>query len=181
MAVLSSHKDNGAVVALLAPVVAQLPSGMTVTVDTMYPFEDTATITCTVPSGSSDTPIYIRVPSWSGDATLNGEKVEAGTLVKRVCSSHKSNVAAGTTTSFVLKLAPDIRLEKWVSFSPPCDRCKMFFISHAHEFKKKGDLQGNASAVSVLRGALLYSLPIEAKFTQYNLHYFNTHVPTRIN
>ena len=134
MVVMSSKSQKAPVVALIAPVSATLSNGVTVDIDTNYPFEDTATITCT--SASPATPLLIRVPGWAGEgATLNGKRVSPGTMVAQKCAEK------GGKGTFVLKLAPEIRLEKW------------------------GDQKGDKAPVSVLRGALLYSLPIGAKYT----------------
>lgn len=141
MAVMESNKDHGVVVALLVPLKAVTSTGTVVNIDTAYPFEDTVTITVT-PKPPTST-IYIRVPSWAGpSSTINGQTVTAGTMLQRP-------LTPGQTNKFVLVMKPVIRLEAWGD--------------------NGGDL--NKSAVSVLRGALLYSLPIGANFTVYGHHF----------
>merc|ERR1719445_53864 len=135
MVIMSSH-DGGGVVAILAPASAKLPNGATIDVDTSYPFDDIVTIRCS--PGKKSMPLYIRVPSWATQATINNNHVDNGTMVKEEC-------AAGSTTTFTLDVHASIRVESW------------------------GDAK--APAYSVLRGPLLYSLPIGANYTVYGHHF----------
>ena len=93
---------NGAVVALIAPVSATLPSGATVAVSTDYPFEDRAVVTVTTAVAM---PLLLRIPKWSGKATVNNVPVQAGTLFN-------TTVPPGTSM-YTLQLAPEIRMEPW--------------------------------------------------------------------
>ena len=127
--------DGGVAVAMYAPASAKLGGGVTIDIDTAYPFGDTAAVTVTTPKALS---VHLRIPSWAAHATLNGRPLGDvnGTM-------HQAAAAAGTTR-FFLDFKPTVRLEHW-------DR----------------------GAVSVHRGALLYSLPIGAEYTVY-AHHFGT-------
>ncbi|KAL1515675.1 hypothetical protein AB1Y20_002292 [Prymnesium parvum] len=125
--------DGGVVVSMYAPAEARLPSGGRVSIETTYPFGDTATVSVEAPSG---TRVYLRVPGWATRATVNGARAANGTMWQ--------GVAAGGTTRFTLDFRPSTRLEEW-----------------------------DGGAVSVHRGALMYSLPIAANYTVY-AHHFGT-------
>ena len=136
--------DKGAAVTLLVPSAATLDDGSAVRVDTTYPFEDTVRISCATSGSSASFPLYIRVPTWATNATINGEPVAAGSFSKHSCTS--SSVPA-----FVLELNPAIALEEWA-----------------------GDQHGGDAphvAYSVVRGPLLYSLPIEHDYIVYGHHF----------
>jgi hypothetical protein len=134
--------DKGAAVVLLVPSTATLTDGSTVTVNTTYPFEDTVRITCT-PKGSAF-PLYIRVPAWAKKATINGEAAAAGTYSKQSCAK------AGAL--FTMELAPEITIEEWAGDTNP------------------GGQAPNV-AYSVVRGPLLYSMPIAHNYTVYAHHF----------
>jgi hypothetical protein len=142
MAVMRTN-DTGAFVALLAPVIAKLPGGATVDISTAYPYEDGAMITCQTASGQlNPMPLYIRIPAWADGATINGQPVGVPSLSKQQCPPK------GVAAKFDLRFQPKIRLEPW------------------------GDApSANVSAYSVLRGPLLFSLPIGANYTVYGHHF----------
>ena len=140
--------DGGVVVSMYAPASAALPNGGTVAIDTTYPFGDVATVT--VDGAPAGTPVYLRVPGWATAATVNGVAVKNGTLFKAgtTATAAAETTAGGGGTSgantWTIAFKPEVRLEEW-------DR----------------------GAVSVHRGALLYSLPIGANYTVY-AHHFGT-------
>ena len=140
--VMAMPAVGGAAVTLLIPANATLPDGSSVRVQTAYPFEDTVRVTCS-PKGKA-VPLWIRVPNWATQATMNGKKVAAGTFTKASC-------APGGRNTFTLALAPEITIEAWA-----------------------GDKAGGAAkapAFSVVRGPLLFSLPISHNFTTYGRHF----------
>jgi hypothetical protein len=138
-------KYGGAVVALLLPVAAKLPDGARVLVETDYPFEDAVQISYTPPpSRRSTVSLYIRVPTWATHATINGTAVPPGKMSKHLCP-------AGDTTVLVMELAPDITVEQWAA-------------------DKHGGAASDA-AYSVVRGPLLFSLPIAHSFSVYGRHF----------
>ena len=146
MATSSAEHGDGAAVTLLIPASATLKDGATVNVTTTYPFEDTVVVTCqTSKSKPRSFPLSIRVPVWATNATLNGLAVAAGMFSQQRC---QSNSAANR---FVLELSPEIAVEEWA-----------------------GDQHGGAAknnAYSVVRGPLLYSLPLAHNFTVYGRHF----------
>lgn len=130
--------DGGAVVALWAPASAVLPSGGTIDVDGEYPFDDVMTVT--VNASKDAIPLQLRIPSWATAATVNGTKAANGTMYRVVCDPLQ-------TTVVTIRFNPEIRLERWT----------------------KVDAMGanaNGSVVSIHRGALMYSMPIQGNFTQ---------------
>ena len=135
--------DGGAAVTLLVPSTATLAGGSTVTVQTTYPFEDAVRISCGIGKAGAF-PMYIRVPAWARNATINGKHVTAGNFSKQTCRSSDS--------VFVLELSPEIVLEEWA-----------------------GDLNADGEALevaySVVRGPLLYSLPLEHDYIEYGHHF----------
>ena len=135
--------DGGAAVTLLVPTIATLTYGSTVTVKTTYPFEDTIRVSCTV--GKSGTfPLYIRVPAWAKKATINNKSVPAGAFSRQTCH--------GSDSSFVLELSPEIVLEEWAG-------------------DENVDGESPEVAFSVVRGPLLYSLPLEHDYIEYGHHF----------
>lgn len=137
-------QDGGAAVAVFAPAVAKLESGSTVEIVTDYPFGDTVTIIIKNKIKNKNMPLYVRIPGWADNATLNGTQVPQSTM-------HKVSCPPGTS-SWVLELNPRIRMESW---------------DHT-------DAAGtsNGTAYSVHRGALMYSLPLGLNFTETK-HYFD--------
>ena len=89
--------DKGAAVTLLLPSTATLADGSTVKVDTTYPFEDTVKVTCTP---KSSFPLYIRVPAWAKNATVDGKPATG--WAKMTCAK---------VTTYTLDLAPEITIE----------------------------------------------------------------------
>ena len=138
--------DGGAAVTLLVPTTARLPDGSSVVVETIYPFEDTVRIRCTAAKGKASVPLYIRVPAWAKNATINSKHVPAGNFSRHTCAG------SGAGSAYVLELSPEIVLEEWA-----------------------GDLNADGEAphvaYSVVRGPLLYSLPIEHDYIEYGHHY----------
>jgi len=139
MSVFESETDGGVAVAIFAPMLVKTASGVTVDVDTSYPFNDTVVVTVNNPSGGQ-VPVYIRIPGWAFAATVNGHSFANGTM------ANVGTVAAGGHQTFVLDLNPSIRTEVW-----------------------------DNGAVSVHRGVLMYSLPIEANYTVTGHHFGDIH------
>ena len=109
---IHASPDGGVAVSLLAPVEAQLPSGVTVTVDTEYPFNDDVNVTL---SGlTSALPLYIRIPSWATGATLsvNGAApINVGSANNTMYFVGKVSPApGGNTATVILHTNPTIRL-----------------------------------------------------------------------
>ena len=137
--------DQGAAVTLLVPSTATLHDGSTVRGDTNYPFEDAVRISCTTSSPSTSFPLYIRVPAWATNATIDGKPVNASSYSVRRCTSGRAPIL------FTLELNPAIVLEEWA-----------------------GDQHGGDAphvAYSVVRGPLLYSLPVAHDFIEYGHHF----------
>ena len=133
---------KGAAVTLLVPATATLADGSSVTINTSYPFSDSVQVSCKPKAAAF--PLLIRVPSWATKATLNGKPVAAGAFAQQTCSPGGSN-------SFTLELAPEITVEEWAA-----------------------DQHGGAAphpGYSVVRGPLLYSLPVEHNYTTYGRHF----------
>jgi hypothetical protein len=109
--VLESTKDDGVVIALIAPVVAKLPKA-TVTVVTDYPFADDVTITVDLTAETlgataaprENMPVHIRIPGWAHKATVDGAPAKNGTL-------HATSANAGAKTTFKVDFAPEVRVE----------------------------------------------------------------------
>jgi len=143
--------DGGVVVAIYAPASATLPGGGLIDVETSYPFGDKASVTVRAAAGTS---VYLRIPSWATAATVNGAAAANGTLWRgsvqgSVRGLPRSAASEATSASFTeavfnIDFAPAVRLMEW-----------------------------DAGAVSVHRGALLYSLPIASNYTVY-AHHFGT-------
>ena len=151
--------DGGFAVALLGPVNATLPSGVSVAVTTDYPFGDDVTIvltglaTAARPGGGSVgaatglrrhrdpavvTPVYVRIPSWAIDATLSingGPPFALGAGAADTMYRVPLGDAAGPTVTLVLATRPVIRVSRWFNGS-----------------------------LSVSRGALVYALQLQEEF-----------------
>merc|ERR1719272_109770 len=141
--VVMATPDKGAAVTLLVPSTSTLADGSTVKVDTTYPFEDTVKISCTAKAGAF--PLYIRVPAWATKATIDGKAVPAGKMSKQSCSG---------SATFTLDLAPEITIETWAD-------------------DKDAGGEAKFPAYSVVRGPLLYSMPVAHNYTVY-AHHFGT-------
>ena len=120
---------SGAVAVLMwAPVSAATPNA-TITVDTDFPFGDTATITVT-PTGGAPVPVWLRIPSWAAGATL---AVDGGAATPLVGSNGTffptATRGGGQASTFVINFNPAVRVETF----------------------------GLNGAASVFRGPLLYS------------------------
>jgi hypothetical protein len=102
--------DKGAAITLLVPSTATLDDGSVIRVDTAYPFEDTVRVSCAVSKSTMSLPLYIRVPEWAANATINGKPVPAGNFSKHACARGGSR---GAPVVFVLELRPAIMLEEW--------------------------------------------------------------------
>lgn len=116
----------------------------TVTVDTQYPFEDTATITMqTAAEAKGVVPLRLRIPKWADSATVsvNGGPAEAtsnGTYFTVSC-------AAGSTCKAMVNFNPAIRV-----------------------------VRGFNNSVSVHRGPLLFSLPMSEMFRVLQTYAFQS-------
>lgn len=147
----------GAAVVMYAPVSAVLPGGSIITVDGNYPFDDEISVTLVEAPGaataeSSPFPVYLRIPSWAKNMTVDGKSVGAEWAGKMYVV-HGSGGA--TTTTWKLQFNPEIRLESWT----------------------RTDAKGadsNRTVHSVHRGALMYSLPIKGNFTLLARHGFES-------
>lgn len=101
------------VIAMLAPfsaTVGENAHAITVTVDTLYPFGDTATITVER-NAESAAQIKIRIPGWASKATLSVNGAAAypgvnGTVMTVPIADYKH------ATTIVLELNPEIKVEK---------------------------------------------------------------------
>ena len=113
-------EDNGVAFGAYAPLHAKVSDDVSVEIMTDYPFDDKITISV---SSKNKIPVYLRVPCWAEDATINGQKVTACTLAKYETNSNLTN--------YEIDLNPKIKLEQWFETS-----------------------------YSVLRGPLMYSLPV---------------------
>ena len=100
-------------------------------VDTSFPYEDQVRVTVTSTEGM---PLYLRIPGWATNATVNGAATTNGTMFKIDCKAGATKV--------VLDLNPEVRLETWFN-----------------------------GAKSVHRGALLYSLPLQADYKVLAHHF----------
>ena len=134
-AVLLTQDKSGVVVGLYAPLTSKSTSnGLTVVIDTEYPFGDEARVSVTN-AGEKAAPVLLRIPTWATSATVNGDKATAGQF-------WQGSVGAGASETFAVAFNPQIRTEQW-----------------------------DNGAVSVHRGALMYSLPISANYSTYGHHY----------
>ena len=140
--------DHGAAVAIYAPASAQLPAnvggGGVVDLETSYPFDDTATVTVTN-KDSAPMPVYLRIPEWATKATVNGAAAANGTMFKTAAK-------ANADTKFVIAFNPEIRVERWGDLAA-------------------GTAANPEGAVSVHRGALMYSLNIETNWSTTATHF----------
>ena len=149
---------GGVVISAFAPLYGVIPPSpatnslaVAVDVETLYPFGDEVNITCTVGSGSGDAgtgsvPLRIRVPAWAAATarvSVNGGAFAPATPDARGFYAVAGGCAAGRATKVVLDLRPAIRVEKgW----------------------------GYNNSVAVVRGPLLFALPLEETFKPV-LHY----------
>jgi uncharacterized protein len=97
-----STSDGGAAIGAYAPVKVDLPGASSVDVDTNYPYEDEVRVTVESPTGMN---LYLRIPGWATNATVDGAPAQAGTM-------HKVTCGAGST-AVKLELNPEIRIEQW--------------------------------------------------------------------
>ena len=106
-AVLVNASANAFVVAALLPLNATLPAtiggGATVSIDTTYPFGQTATLLVTVPDAHTTT-VHIRIPGWASGATVDGAPAVSGAL-------HPVPLQAGRTRIEV-RLPMSVRVER---------------------------------------------------------------------
>ena len=144
---LGSSADGSVGVLMWAPVQATFASG-TVSVVTDYPFGDSATVTVT-PTGTAPLPVFLRIPSWATGATLavnGGSPMPLGPLVAGTFYRTETVGAAGTATTYVVNFAPAILMEE---FTP-------------------------GGAVTIVRGALVYSVWLGENFTVTSTHPFES-------
>lgn len=108
-----------------------------------------ARISCTASTSRTESlPLYVRVPSWATNATINGKRVPAGSFSRQNCTKRSR---PAWPLLFTLELNPSIVLEEWA-----------------------GDQHGGDAphvAYSVVRGPLLYSLPIAHDYIEYAHHF----------
>ena len=50
-------------------------------------------------------PLYLRVPEWGVDTTINDKRVKNGTMEKFICENGMS--------TFIINFHPSIKIEKW--------------------------------------------------------------------
>ena len=93
-------------------------------------------------SAKSTFPLYIRIPAWAKKATVDGKAATGWS--KQSCS--------GASTTFTIELAPEITIETWAA-------------------DKNSDGQAQNPGYSVVRGPLLYSMPITHNYTVYAHHF----------
>mmetsp|Transcript_13316 Transcript_13316/g.20280 ORF Transcript_13316/g.20280 Transcript_13316/m.20280 type:complete len:721 (-) Transcript_13316:427-2589(-) len=136
--------NGGVVVGIWAPVSATNPqTGVFVNVSTNYPFDDHATVSVTVPTNSSAASLHEDFPVFLRIPKWAHSATVDGSKVKSG-SMWKGLAITGDTTHFDVHFHPSIRVEQW-----------------------------DNGAVSIHRGALMYSLPITANYTIYG-HHFGT-------
>eukprot|EP00041_Stephanoeca_diplocostata_P014288 m.258596 g.258596 ORF g.258596 m.258596 type:complete len:767 (-) comp19647_c0_seq1:385-2685(-) len=136
--VVYTTNDGGAAVGLYAPSVSTLPDGSTVEIDTSYPYEDEVRLTV---DAKRPMPLYVRIPAWATHATLDGQSVANGTMVKKPC-------VTGANT-FKLDFAPQLVVKRWGDL--PAD--------------------ASTGPVSIHRGPLMFSLPIGGNYTVVSHHF----------
>lgn len=135
--VLMADPGGGFLVAMYAPVKYKA-GGVTVEVTTDYPFGDDVVIEVTGPATTA-IPVSVRIPGWADKATIAtaaaGPKKPAanGTIVKTECKGR---------CTITIELNPEVRFEYG-------------WGEHA------SNSSGATNALSVLRGPLLYSLPLK--------------------
>ena len=103
---VSDEEGDGIVIGVWAPVSVSL-LGASVNIDTDYPFGDTVIVTVMETSGKQR-PLSVRIPSWADEATVNGVKVQNGTMYLV-----PDGAAGGTTTKVMVDFHPLIRVEEW--------------------------------------------------------------------
>eukprot|EP00052_Salpingoeca_macrocollata_P011437 m.88145 g.88145 ORF g.88145 m.88145 type:complete len:735 (+) comp18056_c0_seq4:28-2232(+) len=99
--------DKGVAVGAYAPSVANFGSGVTVEVNTSYPFEDTVNIIVTTPY---PLPLYVRIPGWAHENQVAVNTSVLGTAPNG--TMHKISLPAGHST-VRLTFFPTVRLEQW--------------------------------------------------------------------
>lgn len=154
--VLGTWTDAGAagggiVVSAFAPISGWFPASaatngkaVAVDVETLYPFDDLVNVTCTVSTGGAaggGVPLRLRIPAWA-NATARvsadgGRTFAPAAPDARGFHAVAGGCAAGAATRVVLDLRPAIRVELgW----------------------------GYNNSVAVVRGPLLFALPLEESF-----------------
>lgn len=130
--------------AILAPVRLQ-QGNITVVIDTNYPFGDNATITIEN-SNLQPVPLHVRIPAWATNATISiaGEDsaVANGTLYTVRC-------AAQSNVTLILELNPTIRVETG------------WGLPTRVEVGDNNTVMPATAAAAVLRGPLLYTIPLQ--------------------
>ncbi len=129
-------QDGGVAIGAIAPASAALPDGRGVlSLETDYPFSDVVTVTLVAGAGASAQPVYVRIPGWAVGTTATLN----GAAAPAPSNGSMYRILApggGATTTLVVTFAPALRTETWYE-----------------------------SAVSVYRGSLMYSLPLDLDFT----------------
>ncbi|KAK3270065.1 hypothetical protein CYMTET_21518 [Cymbomonas tetramitiformis] len=95
--------DGGVVVGVYAPVEVSLPNGQGyVSVETSYPFSDTATVRVKAAAALT---LYLRIPGWAEEATVDGAPARNGTMHEVACPKG--------ATAVRVDFNPGVRLEMW--------------------------------------------------------------------
>ena len=145
--VVYKSQDGGVAIGAYAPVTVNAGDGITVDVDTSYPFDDQ--ITVTISGNKAEIPVYLRVPGWASNPakTINGQPLTAanGTMYKATCD-------AGVACKYVLDFKPVIRVAEWGDFTAEGVRTQV-------------------GPYSIHRGALLFAMPLGLNFTTTAHHF----------
>jgi hypothetical protein len=136
----TTNGGDGLVISTLGPVSARLSSGVAVNISGDYPFFDDITITLTnLPNGIITFPLFIRIPSWSTNATLivGSNRISVGGANGTLYQVPFGSTTTGPTVVITLSTNPSIRFE-----------------------------QHSNGAFSIYRGALLYALQLDEILTE---------------
>merc|ERR1719272_2334695 len=163
--------DNGAAVGLYAPATVELVDGSVVDIETEYPFEDVATITVTA---KKDMPVYLRIPNWATQATVDGNAAANGTMWK--------GEAKQGTTKFVIEFNPTVRLEEWDNGAVSVHRGQLLFSLpitpnypvYAHHYGT--DTMSNDYYLEP-QTAWKFALDVDPSAVEASIHFTSTGVP----
>jgi uncharacterized protein len=104
---------TGSVAVLMwAPVTATTPFAA-VSVSTLFPFGDSATVTVTPNTAGKDVPVLLRIPSWASAATLSVNGAAPAPLTGSNGTFYPTSTVNGAATTFTLSFNPEIRLEPY--------------------------------------------------------------------
>lgn len=104
--------DGSIAISLYGPVVATLPGGVTVTVNTEYPFDDNILVALAGLQPSATQTLRLRIPSWATDATVSiggGAPFPVGDVANTMFAVNLTADASGAAT-VALFTNPSIRL-----------------------------------------------------------------------